>query len=59
MDFTKSATTVMFAATHKDLLPPYVVYKSTHIWKQWSEQGPPGAYYNRTKSGWFDQACFR
>ena len=49
----------MFAATRKELLPPYVVFKSAYIWRTWTEQGPSGAYYNRTKSGWFDQACFR
>ena len=41
-----------------EILPPYVVYKSTHMWDQWCIGGPPGARYNCTKSGWFDMACF-
>ena len=36
----------------------YVVYKSVHLYNQWVEGGPPGARYNRSKSGWFDETTF-
>jgi hypothetical protein len=56
---SKSAVSVMFAgsATGK-LLPPYVVYKSEHLWDSWTEGGPENTRYNRSKSGWFDTFCF-
>lgn len=28
------------------------------MWVTWTENGPPGTRYNRTKSGWFDARCF-
>jgi hypothetical protein len=41
-----------------EMLPPYVVYKSEHLWPSWTEGGPLGCRYNRTKSGWFDMGTF-
>lgn len=41
-----------------DMIPPYVVYKSEHLWTTWTEGGPAGCRYNRTKSGRFDMATF-
>lgn len=59
VDSSKSSTSVMMAATAAGhLLPPYVVYKSVHLYPTWIEGGPEGAMYNRTKSGWFDSATF-
>lgn len=59
MNFTKSATSVMFGCTDDgQLLPPYVVYKAEGMWSTWTIGGPPGTRYNRTKSGWFDECCF-
>jgi len=58
-DFTKSSTSVMFAATREKLLPTYVVFKATNMYDTWTEGGPDGALYNRSKSGWFDAHCFR
>lgn len=50
----------MFAVTDSGItLPPYVVYKAEAIWNTWTEGGPTGARYNRTKSGWFDEVTFR
>ena len=40
MDSSKVAFSVMFAGSAKgDLLPPYVVYKSVHLYNQWIEGG--------------------
>lgn len=59
MNFTKSATSVMFAAAADGtLLPPYVIYKSMHLYDKWTEGGPRGARYNRTPSGWMDGRWF-
>lgn len=59
MDTSKSSTSVMFSVSASGLmLPPYIVYKADHIWQTWTERGPEGARYNRSKSGWFDQNIF-
>lgn len=59
MDSSKVSTSVMFAISGSGvLLPPYVVYKSVHLYPSWVEAGPEGCIYNRTKSGWFDSATF-
>lgn len=55
----KSGISVMFAGSaNGDLLPPYIVYKSKNLYKQWTVGGPDGAKYTFTKSGWFDDLCF-
>ncbi|KAG5878010.1 hypothetical protein JTB14_025465 [Gonioctena quinquepunctata] len=52
MDSSKAATSVMFACTASGkFLPPYIVYKADNLWSTWTEFGPDGARYNRTKSG--------
>uniref|UniRef100_A0A8D8QZF0 Jerky protein homolog-like n=2 Tax=Cacopsylla melanoneura TaxID=428564 RepID=A0A8D8QZF0_9HEMI len=57
---SKSATSLMFCANAEGkCLPPYVVYKAEHMWSVWTENGPPGARYNRSASGWFDGVCFQ
>ena len=38
-------------AASGDMLPVYVVYKSEHIWDSWTQAGPEGARYGRSKSG--------
>ncbi|XP_047115917.1 MFS-type transporter clz9-like [Schistocerca piceifrons] len=49
----------MFAATGDGtLLPLYVIYKAKHLYDLWSEGGPAGARFNRSKSGWMDGSCF-
>ena len=59
MDFSKVAFSVMFTGNAGgDVLPPYIVYKSVHLYDQWVEGGPPGARYNRSQSGWFDETTF-
>lgn len=41
-----------------ELAPLYVNYKAEKLWSTWTENGPDGARYNRTKSGWFDHQVF-
>lgn len=59
MNWSKSATSVMFAVNASGfVLPPYVVYKAKHLYTSWTEGGPTGTRYNRSKSGWFDSVTF-
>ncbi|CAH1974588.1 unnamed protein product [Acanthoscelides obtectus] len=59
IDSSKSSTSVMMTITAAgQLLPPYVIYKSVHLYPAWIEGGPDGTMYNRTKSGWFDGPAF-
>ena len=53
MNTTNGSISVMFSATADgELLPPYV--RAQHLMNTWTEGGPKGARYNRSKSGWFD-----
>ncbi|XP_051164760.1 uncharacterized protein LOC127283741 [Leptopilina boulardi] len=56
---SKSSTSIMFCgnAAGKQV-SPYIVFKSEHMWKKWTEGGPMDARYNRTSHGWFDSCCF-
>ncbi|KAG5878366.1 hypothetical protein JTB14_008726 [Gonioctena quinquepunctata] len=68
MNHSKSCTTIMVCGT---LLPPYVIYRSVHLYDSWRENGPRGppccnkpccslgTRYNRTISGWMDGVTFR
>lgn len=59
VDSSKSSVSVMMAGTADGvLLPPYIVYKSEHLYDTWTSYGPKGARYNRSKSGWFDMRLF-
>jgi hypothetical protein len=59
MDTSKSSTSIIFAGSGDGvLLPPYVVYKSKHLYPEWCEGGPTGCRFNRTDSGWFDGDTF-
>nr|CAI5858507.1 unnamed protein product [Callosobruchus analis] len=62
MNFSKSSTTVMVCGSADDvLLPPYIIYKSLHLYDTWKEKarcGPPccdrpccsqGSRFNRTR----------
>ena len=60
MNTTKSATSIMFAANAVgDVMLPYDFYKAEHLWYTWMVGGQKETRYNRSKSGWFDMACFR
>lgn len=53
IDASKTNTSVMFSGTASGVnLPPYVVYKSTHLNDTWTDHGPPGTIYNRSSSSW-------
>lgn len=59
IDSAKSSTSVMFAGSGGGiLLPPFIVYKSEHIYDTWMLNGPKNARYGRNSSGWFDQPLF-
>ncbi|KAJ2945182.1 hypothetical protein O0L34_g9252 [Tuta absoluta] len=56
---TKVNFTVMFCGNAAgEAVLTYIIHKSDHLWSTWKENGPPGARYNRTKSGWIDTATF-
>lgn len=59
MNTSKTSISLMYCGNAAgDLLPPYVVYKAEHLWSTWTEGGPDGTRYNRSKSGWFDTLSF-
>lgn len=59
MNSTKSNISVMFCGNaNGESVAPYIIYKAEHLWTTWSEGGPAGARYNRTKQGWIDGATF-
>nr|CAI5839616.1 unnamed protein product [Callosobruchus analis] len=72
MNFSKSSTTVMVCGSADGvLLPPYIIYKSLHLYDTWKEKAPCGppccdrpccsqeSRFNRTVSGWIDLSTFR
>lgn len=59
MNSTKTNISVMFCGNARgNSLPPYVIYKGEHLWTTWTENGPEGTRYNRTKQGWIDGSTF-
>ncbi|XP_047108534.1 uncharacterized protein LOC124777248 [Schistocerca piceifrons] len=59
IDSSKSSVSIMMAASADgELLPPYFLHKSEHLWDTWQEGGPQGICFNRNKSGWFDLPVF-
>lgn len=56
---SKACTSIMVCGNAAgELAPIYVNYKAEKMWSTWCENGPLGARYNRTKSGWFDSQSF-
>lgn len=56
---SKQSTSVMFCGNAMgSTLPPYVVYKSIHLYDSWMAGGPDGTRFNRSKSGWFEASIF-
>lgn len=39
-------------------LPPFVIYKSMNLYSTWTKNGPEGAAYGCTKSGWMEDTVF-
>ncbi|XP_046689276.1 MFS-type transporter clz9-like [Homalodisca vitripennis] len=59
IDFSKSSTSVMFSGSADGIhLPPYITYKAENLYDTWTVSGPKGAFYNRSKSGWFTLEIF-
>ena len=59
MDSSKVAFSVMFTRNAEgNVLPPYVLYKSVHLYDHWVKGGLVGAKYNQTNSDWFDEETF-
>ncbi|CAH2101070.1 unnamed protein product [Euphydryas editha] len=51
--------TINTSTASGEMFAPYVVYKADNLWTNWCANGPDGARYNRTKSGWFDKDTFQ
>lgn len=69
---SKSATTIMVCGSAAGtLLPPYIVYRSAHMWEPWTVGGPKGtpccsnlccskgSRFNCTSHGWMDSITFK
>lgn len=72
INHSKSCTSIMICGSADGtLLPPYVIYKSEHLYNTWKEggvQGKPccdkscckrGCRFNRTSHGWIDSSTFQ
>ena len=59
-DHSKTPISVMWCESASgECLPLMVVYKAENLYKSWVKGGLKGCFYNVTKSGWFDSACFQ
>ena len=59
IDHSKSSISVMFSGSADGtFLPPFIVYKAKNLYWGWTLNGPAGASYDVTPSGWFDQRTF-
>ena len=59
IDHSKASISLMYSGfVDGSLLPPMVIYKASHIYKNWCVGGPDGTIYNCTASGWFDISTF-
>lgn len=53
-----SISLMMCGSAAGEIIPPYIVYKSQHMWSTWTENSPKRCRYHHTKSGWFDSVTF-
>lgn len=59
INFSKGNISLLFSGSASgELLPPYVIYKSLHLWDTWCTGGPPNARYGRSKHGWMTSNNF-
>lgn len=71
VNYSKSSTSIMMCGSADGtLLPPYVIYKSEHLYNTWKEGGisgypcctkpccSQGCRFNRTSHGWMDAVTF-
>ena len=50
---SRSYTTVHGCGSASGIrLPPFVVYKGKHLYSTWTKNGPAGAMYSVSESGW-------
>ena len=61
VNYTKNSVSIMFCGNAEgEVFPPYCVYKSSSIiMDSWVRNAPKGSKFNRSKSGWFDEAIFK
>ncbi|KAJ8930609.1 hypothetical protein NQ314_016579 [Rhamnusium bicolor] len=72
VNHSKSCTTIMICGSADGtLLPPYIIYKSEHLYNTWKEGGitgypcctkpccSQGCRFNRTSHGWIDAVTFK
>ncbi|XP_045761191.1 uncharacterized protein LOC123876139 [Maniola jurtina] len=58
-EHSKSSVSIMFCGTADGkMIPPMVVYKSKHLYENWTMGGPLGTIYRNSHSGWFDMNLF-
>lgn len=58
-EHSKSSISIMFCGTAEGhMIPPMVVYKSKHLYDNWTQGGPPETIYRNSSSGWFDMNLF-
>lgn len=56
---SKSCISLMFCGSASGhVLPPYTVYKATHLYDNWVLGGPKNSRFHRSASGWFDLETF-
>ena len=56
---SKQAISVMYCRSAAGTyLSPMIVYKSRNLYAEWTRNGPNGAVYGNSVSGWFDSALF-
>jgi hypothetical protein len=41
-----------------EFLPPYIIFKSVHLYSSWCCNGPPNTGYNTSASGWMEEKTF-
>ena len=59
MEHSKQSISVMFCGSAAgEYMPPMVVYGAENLYSGWTENGPRGAVYDSTLSGWFDSRTF-
>ena len=52
IDSTKRDILVKFCRTAAgNTIPPYIIYKAEYLWTTWTENGPFGSKYKRSKNG--------
>ena len=59
IEHSKQTISLMFCGSATgQYLPPMVVYRAANLYSSWTQNGPRGAIYDSTPSGWFDSRTF-